>query len=97
MKLIQIKEKERSRVLKAAERREEWINMVATDPDFIQGKYSHSLTWLLRFLTRSLTLVPSGSFQVQRLQSTRARRAKRFSYQNFNGQLGIRKDPTLHP
>lgn len=38
LKLMQILEKERSRVSKAANRREEWINMVATDPDFIQGK-----------------------------------------------------------
>jgi hypothetical protein len=32
------KEKDRIRVLKAADRRENWISMVANDPEFIEGK-----------------------------------------------------------
>lgn len=42
---MHILEKEHSRVSKAANRREEWINMVATDPDFIQGKFFNWLIW----------------------------------------------------
>jgi hypothetical protein len=36
-KLARFREKERIRVLRAADRREHWISMVANDPDFIQG------------------------------------------------------------
>jgi hypothetical protein len=45
IKMARIQERNRIRVMKATNRREEWVNMVANDPDFIQGKtlYFHTL------------------------------------------------------
>jgi len=33
-----LREKDRLRVLRAADRREQWVTMVANDPEFIEGK-----------------------------------------------------------
>jgi hypothetical protein len=35
IKMARIQERNRIRVMKATNRREEWVNMVANDPDFI--------------------------------------------------------------
>ena len=44
-KLARLREKDRLRVLRAADRREQWVSMVANDPEFIEGMIiSPSLT-----------------------------------------------------
>ena len=44
LKLERIKERERLRVARAHDRREQWLTLNANDPDFVQGTLSISLT-----------------------------------------------------
>lgn len=56
LKHEKIKERERLRVARAADRREQWISMNVNDPDFVQG-IEIPISYIYRFPTRRTTPV----------------------------------------
>jgi hypothetical protein len=70
MREERIKEKERLRVARAADRRDQWISMNVNDPDFIQGK-EQLIIKSIRVLTGCSRFVPLGKLKIPRFQRPR--------------------------